>query len=440
MRQPADAAERGRGEERALRGVAVRGELGAALLQHPVDAGRERRVLHRDLAVALEERDHDVLALERGEQLVGRDAADGDPTQRALERRLLAEARRGLRRGRGERGGRVGRGERHARQRAAHRRARRGSTPPRPTRRAMRPARPECAVTAPARSAARASANTAPTSSRDDERPRAGRVDRPGRVAHDAEGADDGRPVVGRLKARSMVASNPRSSAATRVATTTTTPKTPATRAARAAPGDARAGSAPRRSTPPAGSAAPPACPPRARPPGAARRRASRRPRPWSIRDREPARGRRPIPALTAAPSRSRVSAPRRARVAGPPHRTDPRARTAAARRRRSGGSRRARARRAAVHGKRPALHEPRRARLADEERGDDELQLVDEILDEELRVQLPPPSTISRRTPRSAEVVERRRTSSPLAPSPTTRRDVAERAARCATRSPRGQ
>ena len=55
VRQPAEAAEGRRGEEGAARGEAGGPQLRVAPVEHGVDAGRERRVLDRDPAVALDE-------------------------------------------------------------------------------------------------------------------------------------------------------------------------------------------------------------------------------------------------------------------------------------------------------------------------------------------------------------------------------------------------
>ncbi len=72
VRQPAEAAERRRGEERAARGEAGGLQLRVALLEHLVDLGRERGVLDRDPPVALDEHEQDVLAPQAGQQPVAR--------------------------------------------------------------------------------------------------------------------------------------------------------------------------------------------------------------------------------------------------------------------------------------------------------------------------------------------------------------------------------
>ncbi len=69
MREPAETPERRRGEEGALGCVAVGTELGLAVAQHLLHTPREAGSLHGHLAVALDEGEDDVLALQRGQQV-----------------------------------------------------------------------------------------------------------------------------------------------------------------------------------------------------------------------------------------------------------------------------------------------------------------------------------------------------------------------------------
>ena len=64
-----------------------------ALVEHRVDLGREGRALHRDLAVALDEHEQDVLAAQAGQQLVAGRVAEVVVGDLAGERRLAREAR-----------------------------------------------------------------------------------------------------------------------------------------------------------------------------------------------------------------------------------------------------------------------------------------------------------------------------------------------------------
>ena len=106
VRQPAEAAEGRRGEEGAARGEAGGRQLRGALVEHGVDPGG---VLDRDLPVALDEDEQDVLAAQAGQQPVaggGAEAVAGDLAGEDLvilqagPHRLHLVARRGRRRSR----------------------------------------------------------------------------------------------------------------------------------------------------------------------------------------------------------------------------------------------------------------------------------------------------------------------------------------------------
>ena len=95
MREPAEAAEGRRGEERAARGEAGGPQLRGAPVEHGVDAGREGRVLDRDPPVALDEHEQDVLAAQAGQQPVaGRGARSGRGRSRGRAPRESARAAR----------------------------------------------------------------------------------------------------------------------------------------------------------------------------------------------------------------------------------------------------------------------------------------------------------------------------------------------------------
>ena len=85
------------------------------------------------------------------------------------------------------------------------------------------------------------------------------------------------------------------------------------------------------------------------------------------------------------------------------PRRTAARARSAAARRRRSAAPRRASPAGRGFHGNRPSLDEPPGPRVADEERRDDEMQLVGQVGGEELRVHRP--AALDHQPPHAAAV-----------------------------------
>ncbi len=89
VRQPADAAERRRGEEAAPRREAGGLQPPGSAGENGIDLGRERGALDRDLAVALDEREDDVLAAQAGQQLVAGSVAE------AVVADLLGEDRRG---------------------------------------------------------------------------------------------------------------------------------------------------------------------------------------------------------------------------------------------------------------------------------------------------------------------------------------------------------
>ena len=91
MRQPAEAAERRRGEERAARREAGGPQLRGAPVEHGVDPGREGRVLDRDPPVALDEHEQDVLAAQPGQQPVAGRGAEAVVRDRAGERRALLQ-------------------------------------------------------------------------------------------------------------------------------------------------------------------------------------------------------------------------------------------------------------------------------------------------------------------------------------------------------------
>ena len=77
MGEPAQAAERRRGEEGAARVEAGGVQLLLALVEHAVDPRRERRALDRAPPVALDEHEQDVLAAQAGEELVAGRVAEG---------------------------------------------------------------------------------------------------------------------------------------------------------------------------------------------------------------------------------------------------------------------------------------------------------------------------------------------------------------------------
>ena len=91
VRQPAEPAERRRGEEGAARREAGGPQLRGAPVEHGVDLGRERRVLDGDAPVALDEHEQDVLAAQPGQQPVAGRGAEGVVRDRAGERRALLQ-------------------------------------------------------------------------------------------------------------------------------------------------------------------------------------------------------------------------------------------------------------------------------------------------------------------------------------------------------------
>ena len=92
VRQPAEPAEGRRGEEGAARGEASRPQLRGALVEHGVDPGREGRALHRDLPVALDEQQEDVLAAQAGQQPVAGSGAEAVARDLAGEDLLSMQA------------------------------------------------------------------------------------------------------------------------------------------------------------------------------------------------------------------------------------------------------------------------------------------------------------------------------------------------------------
>ena len=283
----------------------------------------------------------------------------------------------------------------HARDQLRPDERRRGSRSPRPRRSATRPLRSEARVTRPARRAARASATTAVIDQRATSRATS-RTALPVPVASlttpKALTRLDASSV--RLNARSTVASKPRSSAASTVAATTTRRRRRPRR-----PRSHRVGSARSSTTTAIDStgrpAAPPACPRRAPREGAARPGAPRTRR-SSRADARAARGHRRstsrrFPRTSAAHGAARDPAAPESDPAGsdrPSNRSESayRSSTTSAIARVSAS----RARRDAVHGNRPASTKRGARGLPDEERGDHELQLVGELVDDELRVQVP--------------------------------------------------
>ncbi len=93
VRQPAEPAESRRREERAARGEAARPQLRSALAEHGVDTGREGRALDRDLPVALDEQEEDVLAAQAGQEPIARSGAEAVAGDLAGEDLVSPQAR-----------------------------------------------------------------------------------------------------------------------------------------------------------------------------------------------------------------------------------------------------------------------------------------------------------------------------------------------------------
>ncbi len=77
VRKPADSAERGRRHPAAAGRKPAARQLLGALLQGGVDGWRDRRALHRELAVALDEHQQHVVSAQSRQQPVGRRRAVG---------------------------------------------------------------------------------------------------------------------------------------------------------------------------------------------------------------------------------------------------------------------------------------------------------------------------------------------------------------------------
>ena len=92
VRQPAEAAERRRGEEGAAGGEAGGLQSPGPLVESGVDPRRERGALDRDLAVALDEHEQDVLAAQAGQQPVARRAAEAVVADLVGEDRVVLDA------------------------------------------------------------------------------------------------------------------------------------------------------------------------------------------------------------------------------------------------------------------------------------------------------------------------------------------------------------
>src|SRR5919109_2124777 len=92
VREPAGAAERGRGEEGAPRMEPGCPQPLRPEVEKRVDPGRERGALDCDLSVALDERDDDVLSAQVAEQPIARGGAEAVATDLLGEDRAVPDA------------------------------------------------------------------------------------------------------------------------------------------------------------------------------------------------------------------------------------------------------------------------------------------------------------------------------------------------------------
>ena len=91
MGQPADRAERRRGEEGAPGGEPGGLQCAGPRVQDGVDPRREARTLHSDAPVALDEGEDDVLAAQAGQQVIGGDSPEGIACRRPREGMLVPD-------------------------------------------------------------------------------------------------------------------------------------------------------------------------------------------------------------------------------------------------------------------------------------------------------------------------------------------------------------